>query len=162
LVKGEGEVEKLTDAARPRRLGPKRANNIRKAFALRKQDNVTKYIVRREIKRNDKTFYKSPSVQRLITEKRVRRKTVYKKVKKDRWKAGKEAHVAYEKLLSKYLKEKKAAKKAETTTAEPVVAAKPTPAKPVKAAKAPVAAAKPAAAAKPSAKTAKAAKPAKK
>jgi small subunit ribosomal protein S6e len=36
LVKGEGEVEGLTDAQRPRRLGPKRANRIRAAFVLRK------------------------------------------------------------------------------------------------------------------------------
>jgi len=113
LVKGESDVTGLTDEDRPRRLGPKRANKIRKAFTLRKQDDVTKYIVRREIKKGDKTFYKSPNVQRLITEKRIRRKTVYKREKQDRWKQGKEAHVAYEKLLSKYLKEKKAAKKAE-------------------------------------------------
>jgi small subunit ribosomal protein S6e len=119
LVKGENDVPGLTDEQRPRRLGPKRANNIRKAFALRKQDDVRKYVVRREIVRGDKTFYKSPNVQRLITEKRIRRKTVYKKIKKDRWKQGKEAHVAYEKLLSKYLKEKKAAKKAETVEATP-------------------------------------------
>jgi small subunit ribosomal protein S6e len=125
LVKGEGEVEGLTDNQRPRRLGPKRANNIRAAFALRKQDDVTKYVVRREIKRGDKTFYKAPKVQRLITEKRIRRKVVDKRVKIDKWKAGKEAHVAYEKLLSKYLKEKKAAKKAEAApVAAPVVVAK--------------------------------------
>merc|ERR1712078_778730 len=66
LVKGEGEIAGLTDSDRPRRLGPKRASHIRTAFALRKQDDVRKYIVRREIKRNDKTFYKSPKIQRLI------------------------------------------------------------------------------------------------
>jgi small subunit ribosomal protein S6e len=104
--------------------GPKRANHIRAAFALRKQDDLRKYVVRREIKRNDKTFYKSPKIQRLITEKRIRRKSVYKRVKQDRWKAGKEAHVAYEKLLSKYLKEKKAAKKAEVKATDPVAVKK--------------------------------------
>jgi len=113
LQKGDGEVAGLTDAERPRRLGPKRANTIRQAFALRKQDDVTKYVVRREIKRGDKTFFKAPKVQRLITEKRIRRKTLNKQIKKDRWKSSKESSVAYEKLLSKYLKEKKAAKKAE-------------------------------------------------
>jgi len=118
LVKGENDVTGLTDEARARMRGPKRASHIRAAFALRKADDVTKYVVRREIKRNDKTFYKSPKVQRLITEKRIRRKTVYKKIKKDRWKQGMEAHVAYEKLLSKYLKEKKAAKKAEDKNAQ--------------------------------------------
>merc|ERR1712167_13625 len=118
LVKGQGEIEGLTDSQRPRRLGPKRANTIRQAFALRKQDDVRKYIVRREVKNaaGDKTFFKSPKIQRLITEKRIRRKAVYKKSKVDRFKAGQEAHVAYEKLLSKYLKEKKAAKKADHAT----------------------------------------------
>merc|ERR1719386_546242 len=53
LVKGDGEVPGLTDAERPRRLGPKRANNIRHAFMLRKKDDVRKYVVR-EIKRGDK------------------------------------------------------------------------------------------------------------
>ena len=32
LVKGENDVTGLTDEQRPRRLGPKRANNIRKAL----------------------------------------------------------------------------------------------------------------------------------
>jgi len=141
LVKGEGEVEKLTDAPRPRRLGPKRANHIIEAFALRKKkDDITKYVVRREIVKGDKTFYKAPKIQRLITEKRIRRKTVMKKAKLDRWKAGKEAHVAYEKLLSKYLKEKKAAKKAVEAPA-PVKAA-PAKAAPAKAAPAKAAPAK--------------------
>merc|ERR1719197_2022924 len=130
LEKGPGEVPGLTDAERPRRLGPKRAAHIRTAFALRKKDNVCKYVVRREIKRGDKTVYKSPSVQRLITDKRLRRKALMKRSKKDRAKATKEAHVRYEKLLSKFLKEKKAAAKktVETPTPAPVK----TPAKPVK------------------------------
>ena len=77
--KGEAEIEGVTDGDKPRRLGPKRANYIRKVFALRKKDDVRKYVVRREIKKGDKTFYKSPKIQRLITEKRLRRKRVYKK-----------------------------------------------------------------------------------
>ena len=117
LVKGPGEIAGLTDSNRPRRLGPKRANTIRAAFALRKQDDVRKYVIRREIKKGDKTFYKSPKIQRLITEKRIRRKVVYKRTKQERYKAGKEAHIAYEKLLSKYLKEKKAAKKIDAAPA---------------------------------------------
>ena len=126
LIKGEGEVEGLTDSQRPRRLGPKRANTIRQAFALRKQDDVTKYVVRREAKNADgsKTFFKSPKVQRLITEKRIRRKAVYKRDKVNRFKKGQEAHVAYEKLLSKYLKEKKAAKKTDHAPATPAPAKK--------------------------------------
>jgi len=113
LEKGAGEVAGLTDDQKPRRLGPKRVGKIKKAFALRKKDDTTKYVVRREIKKGDKTFYKAPCVQRLITDKRIRRKSEHKKGKIAKWKATKEAHMAYEKLLSKYLKEKKAAYKAE-------------------------------------------------
>jgi len=78
--KGEKEIEGITDGEKPRKLGPKRANYIRKVFALRKKvDDVRKYVVRREIKKKDKTFFKSPKIQRLITEKRLRRKRLYKK-----------------------------------------------------------------------------------
>jgi len=123
LEKGPGEVPGLTDSERPRRLGPKRANKIRTAFALRKKDDVRKYVVMRKIEKKvkkkqgeeeleeDRTFYTAPKIQRLITEKRLRRKRLNKKLKKDRWAATKNAHVAYEKLLSKFLKEKKAAYK---------------------------------------------------
>lgn len=57
------------------------------------------------------------------------------KSKKDKWAATKEAHVAYEKLLSKFLKEKKAAYKEShaTKTEEKKPAAPATPAKPAKA-----------------------------
>ena len=123
LEKGPGEVAGLTDAERPRRLGPKRASHIRTAFALRKKDDVRKYVVRREIKRGDKTVYKAPRIQRLITEKRIRRKVVYKRSKVENSKLVKQNHVAYEKLLSKYLKEKKAAKKAAEAPATPAPAA---------------------------------------
>merc|ERR1712146_388921 len=159
LIKGEGEIPGLTDADRPRRLGPKRAKNIREAFVLRKgKDDVRKYVVRREIKKGDKTFYKAPKIQRLITEKKIRRKTVYKRIKKDRWLKAKEAHITYEKLLSKYLKEKKASDKAaKKATEEPKKAAAPVkPAAPAKAA-APAKGAKAAAPAK-GAKTAAPAK----
>lgn len=112
--KGDKEVAGLTDSERPRRLGPKRASTIRKVFALRndkaskKVDDVRKYIVRREIKKGDKTFYKSPKIQRLITEKRIRRKVLLKKAKLSAFKLSKEKKAAYDKVLSQYIKERKA------------------------------------------------------
>merc|ERR1711990_344079 len=128
LEKGAADVPGLTDSERPRRLGPKRVGKIRKAFSLRKKDDVTKYVVRRELTKGDKTFYKSPKIQRLITEKRYRRKALHKSGKINAWKASREASMAYEKLLSKYLKEKKAAYKKEhaapTTAAKPAAVAK--------------------------------------
>lgn len=78
---------------------------------MRKDDDVRKYVVRRAIKKGDKTFYKSPKIQRLITEKRLRRKRLYKKEKLENYKASKEAKAKYDKVLSKYIKERKAHKK---------------------------------------------------
>merc|ERR1712178_594647 len=91
LVKGDGEVEGLTDAERPRRLGPKRVSHIRNQFALRKKDDVRKYVIFRKIEKKvnkgkdneaDRVFYTAPKIQRLITEKRLRRKKLNRKMKK--------------------------------------------------------------------------------
>ena len=113
VKKGEKDIDGVTNVARPNRLGPKRASKIIKTFALdKKKDDVRKYVVRREIKRGDKTFYKSPKIQRLITETRLRRKHQHKKEVVNRYKNTKAASEAYEKVLSQYAKEKKAAKKA--------------------------------------------------
>ena len=69
---------------------------------------MRKYVVRREIKKkNDKTFFKSPKIQRLITEKRLRRKTLLKRATADGYKKSKELRAKYEKVLSKYIKERK-------------------------------------------------------
>merc|ERR1712139_146207 len=115
LVNGRVKIlmKNRTTLSRPRRLGPKRVSSLRQAFALRKKDDPTKYVVRREIKVGEKTRYKSPNVQRLVTATRLRRKAVLKRNKQQRWKASKENAQAYEKILSKYLKEKKAAAKKE-------------------------------------------------
>merc|ERR1719218_221922 len=67
--KGEQEIPGLTDDNKPRRLGPKRAANIRKVFNLQKEDNVCQYVVRREAGKKKK----APKVQRLITKQRLQR-----------------------------------------------------------------------------------------
>ena len=91
LKKGEQHIPKLTDVTIPRRLGPKRANKIRKLFSLEKHsDNigvknpnkkkvfaldVCKAIVKRVTKTvNNKARYKAPKIQRLITSERIYRK----------------------------------------------------------------------------------------
>ena len=113
VKKGEKEIDGVTNVARANRLGCKRRGNIIKTFALdKKKDDVRNYVVKREIKRGDKTFYKSPRIQRMITETRLRRKATIKAETKGRWTATKQATEAYEKLLSQYAKEKKAAAKA--------------------------------------------------
>ena len=116
VKKGDKDIEGVTDVERPNRLGMKRRNHIVKQFALdKKKDNVRDYVVRREIQRKDKTFYKSPKIQRLITEKRLRRKRHIKKEIKSRFQAGKENQKKYEQLLAKYVKEKKAQRAATAT-----------------------------------------------
>jgi len=112
LKKGDTDIEGVTDTEKPRRLGPKRANYIRKVFALRKKDDVRKYDVRREIKRKDKTFFKAPKIQRLITETRLRRKKLATKAKKEGFKRSKDLKAKYEKVLSQYIKEKKSLQEA--------------------------------------------------
>ena len=64
-----------SDTTRPRRLGPKRANNIRKLFNLSKSDDVRKFTVRRVVKREGKkNIVKKPKIQRLVTPRRIARK----------------------------------------------------------------------------------------
>lgn len=87
-------------------------------FGLRKVDDVRKYVIHRTITRGDKTYYKAPKIQRLVTEKRIRRKKLDKQAKLNKWKANKTALESYEKLLSQYAKEKKAAKTAAKKEAE--------------------------------------------
>ena len=147
VKKGAQDVAGLTDEIKPRRLGPKRASNIRKLFNLSKEDDVRKFVIRREAGKTKK----APKIQRLITPLRLQRKRNLKNSKVKAVIATQEARVAYEKRLVEYKHEQKskraielAKKKKKAVAAAPV--AKPVIAKPA-AAKAPVAAAKPAAAA---------------
>ena len=49
VKQGEQEIPGLTDTVIPKRLGPKRATKIRRFFNLSKEDDVRKYVVRREV-----------------------------------------------------------------------------------------------------------------
>jgi len=132
VKKGEKDIEGVTTVDRPNRRAPKRASNIRKMYALVKgKDDVCKYVNRRTIKRGDKTFWKAPKIQRLVTEKRIRRKQVLKRDKLRKYKASKEAVEKYEKVLNQYVKEKKAerVKAAKAAEAVKVVAPKAEPVK---------------------------------
>lgn len=111
--KGDKDIPMITDEEKPRRRGPKRANNIRKMFGLSKADDVRKFVVKREVVKGDKTYIKRPKIQRLITDTRLRRKRLMKRYKKERFEASKQAKERYEKLLSSYIKEQKAKKHAE-------------------------------------------------
>jgi len=94
---------------------------------------VRDYVVSRKVEKQctdksgekkDRVYYKAPKIQRLITEKRLRRKTLLKRSKTDAYKASKEQKQKYEKLMSQYVKEKKAATAAERKAAEEAKAEK--------------------------------------
>jgi len=119
VKKGDAEIEGLTDANRPRRLGPKRANKIRRMFNLPKHsDNlkkdkdaqkvkvdrwdVTRYVVRRQTKEKDgKQFYKAPKIQRLITHARLRRKNLYRKTRVEKAQKSDNNYARYIESLKK-------------------------------------------------------------
>lgn len=150
VKKGAQDVAGLTDEIKPRRLGPKRASNIRKLFNLSKEDDVRKFVIRRE---SGKTK-KAPKIQRLITPLRLQRKRSLKNSKVKAVIATQEARAAYEKRLVEYKHEQKAKKalelakkKKKATTVAAVPVAKPVIAKPAAALAAAKPAAKPAAAA---------------
>ena len=70
VKKGEQDIEGLTtaEAAKPRRLGPKRASKIRKLFNLSKEDDVRQYVVRRPVTtKSGKQVFKAPKIQRLVS-----------------------------------------------------------------------------------------------
>jgi small subunit ribosomal protein S6e len=94
---GDKPIEGVTTVDFPNRLGRKRKNRICRDFALDKKiDDVKKYVVTRKIEKGDKTFYKSPKIQRMISVKRLRRKSVHNRDKLRSVKATAEKTAAYE------------------------------------------------------------------
>ena len=107
---GEQPLPGLTDVTVPRRLGPKRASKIRKLFNLSKEDDVRKYVIRREIpakKEGKKPTIKAPKIQRLVTPVVLQRKRHRLAVKRTRIEASKKAAAEYAELVSSRLKERK-------------------------------------------------------
>jgi len=114
--KGEQEIPGLTDSIVDRRLGPKRANKIRKLFNLDKEDDVRAYVIRRELPANEKHSKiksKAPKIQRLITPVRLQRKRSQKAAARQRLEAGKEAENAYRKVMAARAKMMRAKKDSE-------------------------------------------------
>jgi len=109
VKQGEQDIPGLTDTSVPRRLGPKRANNIRKMFNLSKKDDVRKYVIRREIpaKEGKKPQSKAPKIQRLVTPVRLQRRRRLVAMKKKKCEASRNAAQEYSKLLAKRVHEEK-------------------------------------------------------
>jgi len=107
VKKGEGEIPGLTDARKPRRLGPKRASRIRKLFNLTKEDDVRQYVIRRQIvKDGKKPKSKAPKIQRLITPQRLQHKRQIKAEKRARWEKSVALAKEYNEKLAKFFKDK--------------------------------------------------------
>ncbi|OXL08988.1 small subunit ribosomal protein S6e [Cryptococcus neoformans Gb118] len=108
VKQGANELPGLTDVVLPKRLGPKRATKIRKFFNLSKEDDVTKFVVRREVtKKNGKTTTKAPKIQRLVTPLRLQRKRHLRSLKKRRTEAQKETVAEYNAAVAKHAEERK-------------------------------------------------------
>lgn len=116
LKKGDQDIPGLTDVSIPRRLGPKRANKIRKLFNLSKQDDVRQYVVKRALppkegKENAKQRFKAPKIQRLITPRRLQYKRHRRALKKKRIEARNVQAAEYARMLTQISKESSDKKK---------------------------------------------------
>ncbi|KAI9261381.1 40S ribosomal protein S6-B [Phascolomyces articulosus] len=110
IKQGEQDIPGLTDTTVPKRLGPKRANNIRKFFNLGKEDDVRQYVIRRTIQPTNadkKPYTKAPKIQRLVTPVTLRRQRKKKLEKRKRLERKTEAEAEYKQLLAKRVKEAK-------------------------------------------------------
>jgi ribosomal protein S6E (S10) len=106
VKQGEADVEGLTDTVNPRRLGPKRANNIRKLFNLDAEDDVRKYVVTREVTtKAGKTYQKRPKIQRLITSNRLQHKRQMAADKRQQREKVRKDAAEYQRLLAQRKKE---------------------------------------------------------
>lgn len=109
VKKGAGEIPGLTDGEKPRRLGPKRASNIRRLFNLDAKEDVRRFVVRRQLEGKKKT--KAPKIQRLITKSRLQRKRHEKKIKRQFAISSRAKAEAYKQLVATHraeVKERKA------------------------------------------------------
>ncbi|KZT24805.1 40s ribosomal protein s6-b, partial [Neolentinus lepideus HHB14362 ss-1] len=111
IKQGENEIPGLTDTVLPKRLGPKRATKIRRFFNLTKEDDVRKYVVRREVKsakkENAKPYTKAPKIQRLVTPLRLQHRRHLRSLNRRRFERQKEQKSEYDALMAKRLSEKK-------------------------------------------------------
>jgi len=105
---GEKEVPGLTDDTVPRRLGPKRANNIRKLFNLTKDDDVRKYVISRTFtSKKGRETRKAPKIQRLVTPLMLQRKRHIKSTRMASIARNKEDAAAYKKVVAQRLAEQR-------------------------------------------------------
>merc|ERR1711933_393688 len=110
--KGAEDIPGLTDDNRPRRLGPKRAANIRKLFNLEKKDDVKQFVVRRTVKEGNKK-QKAPKIQRLVTNSMLQRKRYFRSQTRKKMVIAKKLKTEYAKRVSEYRQQQKELRAAE-------------------------------------------------
>lgn len=117
--RGEADLPGLTDSGAEsfnKTLGPKRASKIRKLFNLEKDDDVTKFVIRKNLpasENHSKPRSKAPKIQRLITPVRVQRKRAQRAAAVQRAHASKEADAAFRKIMAQRAKLLRAKKDSE-------------------------------------------------
>ena len=105
---GATAFEGVSDVSIPKRLGPKRANNIRALFGLEKGDDVRQYLAKRTFTtKAGKTQTKSPKIQRLVTPLKLQRKRRLASQKKAQVVKVKREEAEYSKLYQQRMKEAK-------------------------------------------------------
>lgn len=116
VKQGDADIPGLTDNVLPKRLGPKRATKIRKFFNLTKEDDVRKFVIRREVKSQKnadaKPYTKAPKIQRLVTPERLQRRRHLRSLARRKTEVQKVQVEEYKQLVAKRAAEKRSSAKA--------------------------------------------------
>jgi small subunit ribosomal protein S6e len=112
VKQGDNDIPGLTDNVLPKRLGPKRATKIRRFFNLTKDDDVRKFVIRREVKSQKnpeaKPYTKAPKIQRLVTPERLQRRRHLRSLARRKTEVQKAQVEEYNVIVAKRQSEKKA------------------------------------------------------
>ncbi|KAK0948405.1 40S ribosomal protein S6 [Friedmanniomyces endolithicus] len=110
VKQGEADIPGVTVTVLPKRLGPKRATKIRRFFGLGKEDDVRKFVIRREVqpkKEGAKPYTKAPRIQRLVTPQRLQHKRHRIALKRRQAEKAKDAASEYAQVMHKRVSEEK-------------------------------------------------------
>lgn len=112
---GDEDIEGLTTEQIPSRLGPKRANHIRKFYGLTKEEatneDLKTLVIRRPVTgKNGKEYTKAPKIQRLVTPRRLQQKRRVREQKLAQVQKSKDEAAEYAKLLAARVSQRKAQK----------------------------------------------------
>ncbi|KAK5687863.1 40S ribosomal protein S6 [Elasticomyces elasticus] len=104
VKQGEADIPGVTDTVLPKRLGLKRDTKIRRFFGLSKEDDVRKFVIRREVqpkKEGAKPYTKASRIQHLVTPWRLQHKRHRIALKRRHAENAKDAANDYAQILHK-------------------------------------------------------------